>query len=677
MIDQQTIAKIFDAAQIVDVVSDFVTLKKRGVNYVGLCPFHDEKTGSFTVSPSKGIYKCFGCGKGGNAVNFIMEHEKLDYPGALRFLAKKYHIDIVEKELTEEEKHKQDDRESMFALNEFASKYFSDILHNHPEGKAVGISYFRERQFSDKTIEKFQLGYCLNEKDAFAKAAIDKGFKTEFIEKCGLSIKYDNGSFADRFRGRVMFPVHTLSGKIVAFGGRVLKKDEKTAKYVNSPESEIYHKSDELYGIFFAKQNIVKHDRCFLVEGYTDVISMHQSGVENVVASSGTSLTHGQIRLIHRFTENITVLYDGDAAGIKASLRGIDLLLAEGMNIKVVLLPDGEDPDSYARTHDASEFIDYIEKNQVDFIKFKTNLLLDDIGDDPIKKAALIGDVVNSIAVIPSQITRSVYVKECSSLLDVDETILLTEINKILRKQKDDRLKEIQRQKQLNANYVNGSTDKSKNLPENISPDSITFVDKFQKHQLNILFYVVRYGEIPIFFDDQTQKNITVGEFIADEMAKNELIFKSPVYSKMLDAYISHKNDNDFKASSFYVENADPEISQIAAELMTDRYVESRIFEKQENFVPDKTDKAAYEDYMRLKKEEFLIKLGKSSTRVVYEYLDAVINDQIKQRLHQLKQIQSEKDEEKTNALFKDIQELTNKRNAVAKILGERVVVKH
>ena len=406
MIDKQTVDKILDAAQIVDVVSDFVTLRKRGVNYIGLCPFHDEKTGSFTVSPAKGIFKCFGCGKGGGPVHFIMEHEQLDYPGALKYLAKKYHIEVVEKELTPEEQQSQSDREAMFALNTWAQAYFTKQMNDTDEGRAIGLSYFHSRGFTDETIEKFGLGYCLDKSDMMTMTALNSGYKADFIEKCGLGNRRDNGTWYDRFRGRVMFPVHTLSGKVVAFGGRVLKKDDKTAKYVNSPESEIYHKSNELYGIYFAKQSIVKQDRCFLVEGYTDVISMHQAGITNVVASSGTSLTPGQIRLIHRFTPNITVLYDGDAAGIKASIRGIDLLLEEGMNVKVVLLPDGEDPDSYAQNNNASDFIDFIDKNQVDFIRFKIQLLLDEIGNDPIKRAGLIQDVVHSISLIPDNIDR-------------------------------------------------------------------------------------------------------------------------------------------------------------------------------------------------------------------------------------------------------------------------------
>ena len=431
MIDQATVDKIIDSANILEVVSDFVTLRKRGVNYVGLCPFHDEKTPSFSVSPSKGICKCFSCGKGGSAVHFIMEHEQLSYYEALKYLAKKYNIEIEERELSDEEKQIKSDRESMLIVNSFAQEYFSNILFQHSEGRSVGLAYFHERGFRDDIIHKFALGYSLEQRDALAIEAKKRGYKEEYLLKTGLCLEGQNGYISDRFRGRVIFPVFSLSGKVLAFGGRVLRKSDKLAKYVNSPESEVYHKSNVLYGIYQAKQSIVKNDNCFLVEGYTDVLSMHQAGVENVVASSGTSLTPGQIRLIHRFTNNITVIYDGDAAGIKASLRGIDLILKEGMNIKVVLLPDGDDPDSFAKKQSASSFTEYIKNHEVDFIRFKTNLLLDSAGNDPIKRAELISDIVQSIAIIPDTIVRSVYTKECSRLMEISEEVLLREINKI------------------------------------------------------------------------------------------------------------------------------------------------------------------------------------------------------------------------------------------------------
>lgn len=473
MIDQATIDRILDAAQIVDVVSEFVTLRRRGVNYIGLCPFHNEKTPSFSVSPSKGLCKCFSCGKGGNVVHFIMEHEQLSYYEALKWLARKYNIEVKERELTNEEKQAQSLRESLFVVNQFASDYFQDVLYNHIDGQRIGMTYLRGRGFRDDIIKKFQLGYSLDSPDALAKAALQKGYKEEFLLKTGLCYRKDNGTLHDRFWGRVIFPVHTLSGKVVAFGGRVLSSATKNVqmKYVNSPESEIYHKSRELYGIYFAKQAIVRQDRCFLVEGYTDVISMHQSGIENVVASSGTALTAEQIRLIHRFTNNITVLYDGDGAGIKASIRGIDMLLEEGMNIKVCLLPDGDDPDSFARKHNATDYQAYINDHEVDFIRFKTNLLMEEAGKDPIKRASLISSIVKSISVIPDAIVRSVYIRECSQLLQMEEKILVEATAKLIEQARENKFKEEQRkqyrERQLapNASTANQTSSSPSSAP--------------------------------------------------------------------------------------------------------------------------------------------------------------------------------------------------------------------
>ena len=471
MIDQATIDRILDAAQITDVVSDFVTLRKRGVNYVGLCPFHDDKTPSFYVSPAKGLCKCFACGKGGNAVHFIMEHEQMSYPEALKYLAKKYGIEIKERELSSEEKMVQSERESLFIVNNFARDYFQNILRNHVDGRSIGMAYFRSRGFRDDIIEKFQLGYCTESHDALAQEALKKGYKKEYLVKTGLCYETDDHRLRDRFWGRVIFPVHTLSGKVVAFGGRVLASATKgvKVKYVNSPESEIYHKSNELYGIYFAKQAIVKQDRCFLVEGYTDVISMHQSGIENVVASSGTALTPGQIRMIHRFTNNITVLYDGDMAGIKASIRGIDMLLEEGMNIKVCLLPDGDDPDSFARKHNATEFQAFIQEHETDFIRFKTNLWFEDAGKDPIKRAELIGNLVQSISIIPEAIVRDVYIKECAQLLHVEDKLLVSEVAKRREVQAEKQAERVERERRSAAasaaNAAAGIGDNTGNVP--------------------------------------------------------------------------------------------------------------------------------------------------------------------------------------------------------------------
>src|SRR5512137_196186 len=434
MIDRPTIERILDAAQIVDVVQEFVPLKKRGINYLGLCPFHNEKTPSFTVSPSKEIFKCFGCGKVGNSVNFIMEHEHLTYPEALKYLARKYHIEVVEKERSPEELEKQNERESLLVVTSYAARQFSENLFQSDEGITVGLTYFKERGFRQNTLKKFEVGYSFEQRDSFSKKAVEDGYKQDFLVKTGLTIQHDDRIF-DRFSGRIMFPIHSLSGQVLGFGGRILKADPKSAKYLNSPESEIYHKSRIVYGIYQARKAITQEDKCYLVEGYTDVMSLHEANIENVVASSGTSLTQEQVRLIKRFTPNITILYDGDAAGIKASIRGIDLVLEEGMNVKIVLLPDGEDPDSYSKKVSNEEFRAFIRDNKTDFIRFKTRMLLSEANNDPVQKANLIKDIVKSIAVIPEAITRTVYIKECSVVLEVSEPILYNEVNKLRQQQ--------------------------------------------------------------------------------------------------------------------------------------------------------------------------------------------------------------------------------------------------
>ena len=680
MIDKQTIDKILDAAQIVDVVSDFVTLRKRGVNYIGLCPFHDEKTGSFTVSPAKGIFKCFGCGKGGGPVHFIMEHEQLDYPGALRYLAKKYHIEIVEKEMTAEEKQSQSDREAMFALNTWAQSYFTQQMNNTEDGRAIGLSYFRGRGFTDETIAKFGLGYCLDKSDAMTLTALNAGYKADFIEKCGLGSRRDNGTWYDRFRGRVIFPVHTLSGKVVAFGGRVLKKDDKTAKYVNSPESEIYHKSNELYGIYFAKQSIVKQDRCFLVEGYTDVISMHQAGITNVVASSGTSLTPGQIRLIHRFTPNITVLYDGDAAGIKASIRGIDLLLEEGMNVKVVLLPDGEDPDSYAQNNNASDFIDFIDRNQVDFIRFKIQLLLDEIGNDPIKKAGLIQDVVHSISLIPDNIVRSVYAKECAIQLEIDEKVVLAELQKILRARRE---KELVRKS--NGDYTPQSyatEEKHETDPAYRKEDAELGVGfspfNFNQEELNVLRYVVRCGGEMLFAQDGGGF-LTVSEFILASLADLEVgggsIFHNPLHQKMLDCVREVKAEDDFNAAKFFTNHIDPEISAKAAELLTDKYTLSKIHTKQDEYTGDPTNLKAMQDHqmkLEFQKKEIL---AREINTVIHEYKAAIILNCEREIDKKIEQAQETKNIDEIMSLMRQKQAILEQKKALSKEIGGRVVL--
>lgn len=661
MIDQFTIDRILSTAQIVDVVSDFVTLRRRGANYTGLCPFHNEKTPSFSVSPAKGICKCFSCGKGGNAVHFIMEHEQVSYPEALKYLAKKYNIEIEERELTDEEKRLQNERESLLIINDFSSKFFQNILFDDPEGKAVGLSYFRERGFRDDIIRKFQLGYGPDKKDALSQAALTKGFNKEFLLKTGVSLERD-GILRDRFSGRVMFPIHTLSGKVVGFGGRILKKADKVAKYVNSPESSIYHKSRELYGIYFAKQAIVKENRCFLVEGYTDVLSMHQAGIENVVASSGTALTQGQINLIHRFTENITVLYDGDAAGIKASIRGIDLLLEEGMNVKVVLLPNGEDPDSFAKQHSSSEFIQYIADHETDFIRFKTNLLLTESGNDPIKRASLIGDIIKSIALIPNDLIRSVYVKECSALMDVDEQILYVELNKLFRNKLE---KEIVNKRNAQSIATNPSQEESPPPPpvpeEAVSTQFIQVKNSnYDPFELAIIRYIIRYGEQTCFEETNSETNETYSEnviqFVSTELNLENIEFQNPLYQKILEEATQHISDEGFIPSRYFINHPDIQISKIASELLNDRYQLSKIHTKMQ----------------KIELEEDRLK--ELIPRVILELKNCIVSEKIKDVKTQMKA--SSTNETALKELMDQLNKLNQLKQALAKTLGERIILK-
>ena len=706
MIDQPTIDRILDAANIVDVVSEFVTLRKRGINYVGLCPFHTDKTPSFYVSPAKNICKCFACGEGGTAVHFIMKHEQLNYFDALRYLAKKYNIEIQERELTDKEKQRKSDRESMLIVNSWAQQYFTTQLYEHIEGKTVGLRYFAERGFREDTIRKFQLGYSLDQRDALYKEAKKNGYKKEFLEKTGLVIAYDNGGVNDRFRGRVIFPVHTLSGKVVAFGGRVLKKDEKTAKYVNSPESEIYHKSNELYGIFFAKQAIVKADCCFLVEGYTDVISMHQAGIENVVASSGTALTQGQIRLIHRFTSNITVLYDGDAAGIKAALRGIDLLLEDGMNVKVVLLPDGEDPDSFARKHNASQFAEFIKQNETDFIRFKTRLLLDDAGNDPIKRSSLITDIIRTVAIIPDNIARSIYIRECSSMMEIDEQVLLNEVNKI-RLSKDERQSTQAPPPQANISPIPEYTDipgyqpytgevageaesflpPDDNMPPPPPPEEYPTEETgpmevppmappppqpqmppqpkrspYEAYEVTLMKYIVRYGEKVLFdyVDEETNEHIVmhVADYIRYDLERDDLTFYTPIFKSMLDEAAEKCKNEGFIANRYFLAHPDPNVSRLAANLISEKYQLSKYHSK----------------YRELEQEED--KLDQLVIREIYAIKDAYIIHQIKETQLAIKEAHLKGNEDQVFELMKKLTHLNEIKNVLSKELGERIVLK-
>jgi len=570
MIDNSTIDRIMNAAEISEVVGEFVNLKKRGVNLLGLCPFHNEKTPSFTVSPTKGIYKCFGCGKGGNAVNFLMEHEHFSYPEALKYLAKKYHIEVEETEETAEEIQQKNERESMMVVTAFAQKYFTRNLLENEEGLAVGLSYFKERGYRREAIDLFQLGYSLEARDGFTKEALKNGYKIDYLTKAGLSIQSAERAF-DRFAGRVIFPIHSLSGRVIGFGGRTLRTDKKIAKYLNSPESEIYHKSSSLYGIYFAKNAIAKADKCYLVEGYTDVLSMHQSGVENVVASSGTSLTEDQVRMIRRFTRNVCIIYDGDEAGLKASLRGIDIILEQGMHVRVVPLPEEEDPDSFAKGRSSSELMAFIEKNEQDFISFKARLLSEGTDNDPVKKANLISEVVRSVAVIPDQIERSLYLSECSRILKVEENLLFAEAARIRKRQWD--------QNRRKGNYY--SPEPKTQAPKQIdqSREILYFAEEKE-----ILRLMLNYGNEVITEIQPSPKDdpipVTVIGFFMQEFESDPLDFQSEIYHKMFEQAQQNWEKKDFHYQNFFINNPDPIISQEAVDLLSPGYELSKIHKK-------------------------------------------------------------------------------------------------
>ncbi|WP_286834020.1 MULTISPECIES: DNA primase, partial [unclassified Proteiniphilum] len=605
---------------------------------------------------------------------FVMKHEQLSYYESLKYLARKYNIEVVEKEFTDEEKQAQSDRESMFILNEYARDYFVKILHTHPEGKAVGLTYFRERGFRDDIIRKFQLGYSLEQRDAFSAEAQKNGYKRDYLLKTGLSAGGEyNRPLVDRFRGRVLFPVHTLSGKVVAFGGRILKKVENTGKYVNSPESEIYSKSNELYGIYFAKSAIVKQDKCFLVEGYTDVISMHQAGIENVVASSGTALTHGQIRMIHRFSENITLLYDGDAAGIKAALRGIDLLLEDDMNVKVVLLPEGEDPDSFAKKQNAEDFNRYIADNEVDFIRFKTQLLLEEVGDDPIKRAGLISNVVESIALIPNTITRSVYIQDCSQLLDMPERVLIGEINKIRRRNYEKKKEQKDKEASYSEKQEIGVATRSE------TGWKFSSGNPYDKYELEILRYIIRYGNTPIYkkFEKHKRKEgkavieeellVEVGpgvtEFVLFDLERDKIAFSNDLYRQVFEEAVDHLEDASFDSGRYFLSHPDPEISKLASELMSDRYHLSKIHSKILGEEVGARDS-------RLSEEN---QLNSYVPRATTELKNAYI-------LHKIKEIREEMktgDPDKNLSLIVELKQLQEIKKVLSKELGERIILKY
>ena len=585
MIDRETIDRIYAAANIVDIIGEYVTLKRKGVNYQACCPFHNEKTPSFVVSPSKGVYKCFGCGKGGNAVTFLMEHENMTYPEALKAVAKRYGIEVREKEMTPEEVARNDNRESMFVVNSWAAEYFSNYLLHETEGMSVGMTYFRQKRgFSDATIKKFGLGFCPARGDRMSRAALAAGYKEEFLVSTGLSIKRDDGTLFDRFRERVMFPVHNISGRVVAFGGRTLRTDKSVAKYQNSPESEIYSKKRELYGLFFAKKAIQQYDFAIMVEGYTDVISMHQAGVENVVASSGTSLTTEQIRLLGRFTKNITVIYDGDSAGIHASLRGIDMILREGMNVRVVLLPPEDDPDSFARTHTAAEVQEYIRANEEDFLTFKAKLLLKDAAGDPIKKAALINDMVQSIVQIPDPIQRSVYIKECARIMDIDENLLIAEVGRKRMASTGDREAEefVRRQ---SARF---RAEQTAQRPETVFAGQVTGGSSAEALERELTRYLLKYGHCS--FDFKEGRNVVqynVAEVIFGELDADGLEFQNRVFNEILRVYREQWCALGLGVEvpiHHFINHSDPEVCNVSVDILTseDHYVPSEWWRRRE-----------------------------------------------------------------------------------------------
>lgn len=656
MIDRATVEKIMEAANIVDVVSEFVTLRKSGANYKGLCPFHEEKTPSFHVSPARGICHCFGCGKGGNAVSFIMEHEQMTYPEALRWLAAKYHIEIHERELSDEEKKEQSERESMFIVNEWASGYFEDILHNNVDGVAVGMQYFRSRGFRDDIIKKFRLGFDLNNRSALASTAVSKGYNPDYLVKTGLCYKTERGDLIDRFAGRVIFPWVGISGKTVGFGGRLLDSRTKgvNQKYVNSPDSEIYHKDRELYGIYQAKKAIAKEDRVYMVEGYTDVISMHQCGIENVVANSGTALSTHQIHMLHRFTSNITLLYDGDEAGIHAALRGTDMLLSEGMNLKVLLLPDGDDPDSFARKHTASDFRKYIEDHQTDFIQFKTSLMLDG-QTDPLKRSEAINSVVKSISLVSNQILRDTYIHDCSVKLGINETTLINTMNKFIRSGREDK-PALLRDESL-------SDVAQKQEMVSITAKQVSGVEQM------LIGAVIRHGEEVIYdnveSEDGSVVSLNVAQYIDYNLGVDGLSFSNPLYARILSEAVAHSGDKGFVAEQYFIHHDDIEISKIAASLSID---ELQFIAKESTDDEPKSEKE-----LQIEEEDRITHLRNQVEHLLNDFR----MDYLDKRLRQLQTdiTASVNNADRMRELMKEYQEVHKLRGQLAKVLGKNIVV--
>lgn len=672
MIPRETIERIFDAAKIEDVVGSYVTLKKRGANLLGLCPFHHEKTGSFTVSPSKGIFKCFGCGKAGNAVGFVMEIEQCSYVEAIRQLAQRYHIQIEEREMTQEEKQRQDDRESMFVVNEFANKWFQSQLHETNEGTAVGMAYLRQRGIREDIIRKFQLGYS-PEKAKLWEEAKKAGYQDIYLVNdvdtqigTGVCLKDEQGRLFDRFRGRVIFPFFSVSGKVTGFAGRLIKQSDKAGKYVNSPTSILYEKKHELYGFYQAKQSIKREDCCYLVEGQLDVIQLVQSGIENVVASGGTALTYPQIRLLHRFTENVTILYDGDNAGIKAALRGIDMMLEEGINVKIVLLPEGEDPDSYARKHNATEVLEYIAAHQVDFIRFKTQLLSEEAGNDPVKRAAMINTIIESIAIIPDIIQRQVYVKECAQLLRIQESILTKKVVELRKKQwAEKKKKEGVATAEHNAQEPANTVSATEVQEVAILPSESTSSSCKQQNIQNLIQMIIRYGEQVLF--QVEGRDIRVGEYIINEFRTDSVEIDNPLYRLVIDEYMAHYQEEGWIASNFYQHYPDMRLSQLAVEMLADKYQLSRIYAQQmvsENVVKE-TDLPSELDI-----------LPDLVQRMLLELKFAIVNERIDSMQALLTEAQKNDDWVLIRAILEQQPQLMNIRQVLCKALGNRVILK-
>ena len=656
MIDRLTVEKIKDAANIVDVVSEFVSLRRSGANYKGLCPFHNERTPSFFVSPSRGICHCFSCGRGGTPINFIMEHEQMTYVEALRWLARKYNIEIKERELTDKERQEQSERDSMFIVNEWAADYFKQILLESEGGNSIGLQYFRSRGFRDDIISKFHLGYDVQDRHQLAREAQAKGYQLDFLLKTGICYKNDRSEYIDRYAGRVIFPWLSVSGKIVGFGGRLLDSRTKgvAQKYVNSPDSEIYHKDQLLYGIYQAKKAISREDRVYMVEGYTDVISMHQCGIENVVANSGTALSVHQIRMLHRFTSNITLLYDGDAAGIHAALRGTDMILAEGMNIKVLVLPDGDDPDSFEREHSSADFKQYIEDHQVDFIQFKTNLMLNGV-TDPAKRSEAINSIVQSIAVVPNQILRDTYIHDCAQRLNIAESTLINTMNKFIREAQD-RMNKAPNAEAQQANSASATTQKYINNPS------------IPKVETMLMQVIIRHGDFIIYRDIEDEEgnliNLTVAEWINYSLSAEKLRFSVEIYNRVLNETLEHLRDNNFSAEQYFIHHNDIEISQLATELILDKY--QYIREQKE----ESTGKQNVSDEARMEKET-----EKLRNEVLHLLLDFHF-DLLERRLQQIKMeiTQPNNTPERMASLMKDFRDTQQKRNELAQQRGNNII---